>query len=108
MLRRTRVGAFDLESAFTLDALEKLCHRGGVSEGLLPVETALDDIPVFAASDQETIDLKHGRAIALPLTHNQSELSDQPNWVLAMNNDIAIALCDAQDGILSPKRVFNM
>lgn len=108
MLRRTRVGAFDLKRAFSLDVLEKLHYEGGVSEGLLPVETALDDIPVFAATDQQTHDLKHGRAIALPLPHNPSENSDTPNWVLVMNNDKVVALCDAQGGKLSPKRVFNM
>lgn len=108
MLRRTRVGAFKQEDAFSLDVLEKLHYEGRVLEALLPVETALDDIPVFAASDKETIDLKHGRAIAVPLSHNQSENSDEPNWVLVMNDETAIALCDAQGGILSPKRVFNM
>jgi len=45
MLRRTRVGPFTLKQSFTLDALEKLCHMGRVSDALRPVETPLDDIP---------------------------------------------------------------
>ncbi len=107
-LRRIRVGRFTEGTSFSLDALEKLCHRGGVLDGLLPVETALDDIPVLAATDQETIDLKHGRAIAAPLSQNQSDDTDTPNWVLVMNKGKAVALCDAQDGMILPKRVFNL
>lgn len=107
-LRRTRVGRFVLDHSFTLDALEKLCHMGDVSEGLLPVETALDDIPVLAATPQETIDLKHGRAIAAPSHFLRADITEQPNWVLVKEEGKAIALCDAQDGKLLPKRVFNL
>ncbi len=107
-LRRTRVGRFDAAGAFSLDELEKLCHRGDVSEGLLPVETALDDIPVLAATSEQTLELKHGRAIAAPLPHYRSDMTDEPRWVLVMDKDKAVALCDAQDGKLLPKRVFNL
>ncbi|HVY33608.1 MAG TPA: tRNA pseudouridine(55) synthase TruB, partial [Caulobacteraceae bacterium] len=44
-LRRTRVGSFDLSRAICLEKLEELIHKGAGSEALLPVETALDDIP---------------------------------------------------------------
>jgi len=104
MLRRTRVGPFTLEQSFTLDALEKLCHRGGVSGALRPVETALDDIPVLAITEQEAIDLKHGRAIVL--TPSFADLN--PTWILAMLEDKAIALCDTSEGLLRPKKVFNL
>ena len=104
MLRRTRVGPFTLEQAFTLDALEKLCHMGGVSDALRPVETALDDIPVLALTENEAIELKHGRAIVL----TPSLAADNPEWILAMLEDKAVALCDAFDGQLRPKRVFNL
>lgn len=107
-LRRTRVGNFAESNAFSLDALEKLCHRGGVSEGLLPVETALDDIPVLAATSQDAEKLRHGRAIAAPSSYHRSDESDDPYWVLVMEEDKAIALCDAQGDMLLPKRVFNL
>ncbi|MEP3889363.1 MAG: tRNA pseudouridine(55) synthase TruB [Hellea sp.] len=104
MLRRTRVGPFTLEQSFTLDALEKLCHMGGVSGALRPVETALDDIPVLALTEQEAIELKHGRAIVL----TPSFTAENSEWVLAMLDDKAVALCDTQEGQLRPKRVFNL
>jgi len=104
MLRRTRVGPFTLEGAFSLDALEQLCHRGGVLEGLRPVETALDDIPVLAITDQDASDLKQGRAIVL----SPSSKPQKSEWILAMYGDKAIALCKPNDGQLWPKRVFNI
>jgi len=104
MLRRTRVGPFALEESFSLDALEQLCHRGGVSGALRPVETALDDIPVLALTEQEAIELKHGRAIAVPPSFEAAN----SEWILAMSEETAIALCDAFEGQLRPKRVFNI
>ena len=104
MLRRTRVGPFSLEDAFSLDDLEQLCHRDGVLEGLRPVETALDDIPVLAITENDAINLKHGRAIVLLPS---SELTES-EWILAMYDGKAIALCETAEGQLRPKRVFNL
>ena len=104
MLRRTRVGPFTLAQSFTLDALEKLCHRGGVSEALRPVETALDDIPVLAITEIEANELKHGRAIVL----TPSLAAENSDWILAMEKDKAVALCHAIEGQLRPKKVFNL
>ena len=103
-LRRTRVGPFTLEASFSLDALEQLCHRGGVSGALRPVETALDDIPVLAITEQESIELKHGRAIAI----SSSKTAAESAMILAMLGETAIALCEPAEGHWAPKRVFNI
>jgi tRNA pseudouridine55 synthase len=47
-LRRLAVGRFTLERAISLDKLEALRHSAAVFEHLLPIETALDDIPAMA------------------------------------------------------------
>ena len=102
-LRRTRVGPFTLDASFSLDVLENLPYEARVSEGLLPVETALDDIPVLAVTEDQAFALKQGRAI----------VSNSPNvapteWVLAMSGGRVVALCNAQSETISPKRVFNL
>lgn len=117
-LRREAVGPFTENNAFSLDALEDLVHKGGVLEALLAVETALDDIPVLAITAEERADLKQGRAIVLlPSTLAALEAAFRPRmigdldaskYVLARFEDKAIALCDARDGKLVPKRVFNL
>ena len=136
-LRRTRVGAFTLDNAVSLESLIKTleprreaykaeqlkalqnpanmaaekglaiapqnCHRGGDLGMLHPVKTALDDIPVLAVTDQYAAELKHGRVIAAPATFD-----DDPEWVLVTCAGKEIALCSPRDGVLKPKRVFNL
>jgi len=64
-LRRERVGPFSTENAVSLDFLTDLVHRDAASEGLLPVATALDDIPELAVTDQDAFSLRQGRPIVL-------------------------------------------
>lgn len=102
VLRRTRVGPFTLQQSITLDELEKMCDRARVTEGLLSVSTALDDIPVLAVTDQDAIDLKHGRGMTAP-----PHLLDH-EYVRAERDGVLIALCQPRDRVLVPKRVFNL
>ena len=116
-LRRTRVGAFTTESAITLDALEDLVHKDAALEALLPVETALDDIPELAVTEDDAFQLRQGRPIVLP-PRQASELRElrSDRWIagkdysraaLAMHKNRAVAIGDARAGKLSPVRVFN-
>ena len=107
-LRRIRVGSFNENTAFSLDALENLCHRGGVLEALAPIEAVLDDIPVLAVTQDQAIDLKHGRAIVLPSFPTAAAGSEIISTVLAMEAEKAIALCETSGEVVSPKRVFNL
>ena len=101
-LRRTRVGSFFDGAAFSLDVLENLHYEGGVLGSLRPVETALDDIPVLIATDQDANALKYGRVIGCPEDFTHSD------WVLVKDGHKALALCQPRDGHLAPKRVFNL
>jgi len=117
-LRRTRVGTFIEDASFSLDALEELRHKARATDGLLPLSTALDDIPVLAVNENEKFDLKQGRAIvlhpsifaSLKATFRPRMLGDVDvsRMVLAKFEGVEIALCEARAGQLSPKRVFNL
>jgi len=117
-LCRTRVGVFLKEASFSLDALEELRHKARATDGLLPLSTALDDIPVLAVNENECFDLKQGRAIVLhPSIFASLKATFRPRvigdvdasrMVLAKYEDVEIALCEARAGQLSPKRVFNL
>jgi len=107
-LRRTQVGPFEEIYAFSLDDLEYLCHRGRVLEALAPVQAVLDDIPVQNVTETDRQNLKQGRAIAASVFYELSEIGDEPFWVLAVKDDVAIALCHLRGGQLWPKRVFNV
>ena len=101
-LRRTRVGPFGLPQSFTVDALEDMCDVRRADEGLLPLSTALDDIPVLAVTEPQQTSLKQGRAIVAPHSLQMSE------WVLTEAEGIPVCLCQPRDGQLWPKRVFNI
>lgn len=64
-LRRTRVGPFRLDQAHELEYLKSLGRIDRACPALLPVKTALDDIPALAVSDSEAADFRNGRSIRL-------------------------------------------
>ncbi|WP_296597480.1 tRNA pseudouridine(55) synthase TruB [Phenylobacterium sp.] len=110
-LRRTRVGQFTEESAVTLEYLEDLGHKARQSEALLPVETALDDIPVLAVTDEDAFRLKQGRSIVLvprQVEAVKAGLKPGSRTVSAMSGGTMVALCEMRAGRLEPSRVFNL
>jgi len=117
-LRRTRVGPFTAAGAISMENLEKLLYEGRGSEALLPVETALDDIPALAVTTEDAFRLKQGRSIVLLprqvetlrplLTPRTIGGQDASRTVLATSGGQAAALCEMRAGQLSPTRVFHL
>ena len=110
-LRRTRVGGFTEQSAVTLELLEDLGHKARQSELLLPVETALDDIPELAVTDEDAFRLKQGRPIVLVPRQVESlkaRLKPGSRTVSATAGGSVVALCEMRAGRLEPSRVFNL
>ncbi|WP_374451826.1 tRNA pseudouridine(55) synthase TruB [Phenylobacterium sp.] len=110
-LRRTRVGPFDEDSAITLELLEDLGHKARCLEALLPVETALDDIPELAVTTEDAFKLKQGRPIVLvprQVEALKARLSPGTRTVSAMEGGSIVALCEMRAGRLEPSRVFHL
>jgi len=110
-LRRERVGPFSTENAVTLDFLTDLVHRNAASEGLLPVATALDDIPELAVTDQDAFSLRQGRPIVLlprQVETLKGRLRDGSRTVSAFQGQTLVALGQLRAGRLEPDRVFNL
>ena len=108
-LRRVAVGPFGEETMILLEQLEAVCHRaaaGGASlaDALMPVETALDDIPALAVSRADAARLQKGQAVLL-------RGRDAPNFrgpVYATASGQLVALAELDRGEIVPKRVFNL
>jgi tRNA pseudouridine55 synthase len=108
-LRRTAVGPFNAESMIPLEDLEALCHRAAAGEAsladaLMPVETALDDIPALAVSRADAARLSRGQAVLL-------RGRDAPNFRGTIAVTVAgqlLALAEFEHGEIVPKRVFNL
>jgi tRNA pseudouridine55 synthase len=108
-LRRTAVGPFSPETMILLEDLEALCHRaasgeGSLADALMPVETALDDIPALAVTRADAARLHRGQAVLL-------RGRDAPNSSGTVYVTVAgrlLALAEIGNGELIPKRVFNL
>ncbi|MDA7948024.1 MAG: tRNA pseudouridine(55) synthase TruB [Hyphomicrobiaceae bacterium] len=107
-LRRTRVGPFTETATISLDKLEELSHSAAGHEGLdaelLPVETALDDIPALAVSGDDAARLARGQAVLL--RGRDAPVINGP--VYATSRGHLVALGEVKRGELWPKRVFNL
>ncbi|HEX5380153.1 MAG TPA: tRNA pseudouridine(55) synthase TruB [Phenylobacterium sp.] len=110
-LRRTRVGPFTEDRAIGLEFLEDLSHKAGCLEALLPVETALDDIPELAVTTEDAFRLKQGRPIVLvprQVETLKARLTPGSRTVSAMADGVMVALCEMRMGRLEPTRVFHL
>src|SRR3974390_1337131 len=108
-LRRTLVGPYGETDMIPLEQLEALCNRaasgeGSLAEGLLPVETALDDIPALAVTRADAARLHRGQAVLL-------RGRDAPNSSGTVYVTVAgrlLALAEIGNGELIPKPVFKL
>jgi tRNA pseudouridine55 synthase len=109
-LRRLKVGPFEEKSSISLDKLEALGHSAPLADHLLAVETALDDIPALALSEEEARNLQHGRPISiLPVANRSSLKKVDPDAVYcAMSSGKLVALTKVVGGEVRPLRVMNM
>jgi tRNA pseudouridine55 synthase len=110
-LRRTRVGGFTEAQAIGLESLEDLGHKARQLEALLPVETALDDIPALAVTAEEAFRLKQGRSIVLvprQVETLKARLKPGARTVSAIGGGRIVALCEMRAGRLEPARVFHL
>ena len=99
-LRRLRVGPFLEKSAISLDKLAELWQCPAEFEDLLPLTTALDDIPAVAISETQAIRVRHGNDVAVP---NQAD-----GIVCVLDGETPLAIVKVEDGQAFPVRVFNI
>ena len=98
-----RVGAFTEARAIGLDLLEELGHKARQSEALLPVETALDDIPALAMTEAQADRLRQGQPVLLT-----RDAPPSGALVRAEVGSRLVALVRSDGVALQPVRVFNL
>jgi len=109
-LRRLAVGPFTEADAISLDSLGQAEHCAAAAELVLPVETALDDIPALALTEAEAGRMRSGQAISL-LSRSQAERVrdlEPGDIVCAMTGDKLVAIARFEAGELRPVRVLNL
>ncbi len=120
-LRRLQVARFTESTSISLDDLSRLKESAVQDQGpadwlapcLLPVKTALDDIPALAVTEPEAHRLRHGQPLSrlrradFDRICGIDRLGDD-GIVLALAGDDPVALVSLDGGQLHPVRVFNL
>ena len=115
-LRRLAVGPFAVEHAISLEKLAAFMHSAADFEGLLPVETALDDIPALALTGSEAGRLRCGQPVEVLRTADKTRVRELPDGTIlfAKEGDRPVALAElvAHDSFegwqIRPVRVLNL
>ena len=90
-----------------LAALEALAESGGYEAlltALLPVETALCDIPALAVAGPDADRLRRGQAVLL----RGRDAPILEGTVYAVSRGMLVAIGEVSRGELKPKRIFNL
>jgi tRNA pseudouridine55 synthase len=111
-IRRLSSGPFVESDAISLDKLEALRHIAPQQDYLLPVETALDDIPALAMTTTQADHLKHGRSVRVRGAggHPAVEIGDLDDGTTACAklDGKPLALVRLSGDEIRPVRVLNL
>ncbi len=118
-IRRTQTGPFTTDDSIPLEHWRELVHKGSALEHLLPVETALDDIPAVAVTGTDAVRLRNGQSVLLRDDSVLGQVKaisrqavgsgkDSEAVVLCSLKGRPVALCRFDRGELKPTRVFNL
>ena len=108
-LRRTKVGAFSLDAAISLEKLESLGHVPRAESDLLDLATVLDDIPALAVTPQIRDRFRQGQPVrAADLRAEEATNRPVPEALMLIRSEgRAVALAERRQDLVWPVRVFN-
>jgi len=109
-LRRTAIGPFREAQAISLESLGSMGHSRAALGHLLPVETALDDIPALVLTDTEANRLRCGQPVGFLRRPDLERIGhlESGSLVCAMAGGKPVALARFEAGDLRPVRVLNL
>ncbi len=102
-LRRIKVGSFILENAYTPKISDEslLFDANEIIRAIKPIDSVLDDIPVLNLDLSECVKLQHG--LKIPVENKMNGI-----FRVYDENKKLIAISNNENGILAPKKVFNL
>jgi len=105
ILRRIACGPFNEQNAIPLDKFREVGQGPAAWSFLLPVETALDDIPALALTEAEARRLHSGQTLT---PEGVATRFGNGQIVRAMNGPLLVALARIDGGIVRSVRVMNL
>lgn len=109
-LRRMRVGPFRIEDSIFLESEDPVGHSAPLIARLLPIETALDDIPALAVVESEARRLRNGQPVPI-IREEGAELCSarrSDGLVCVFSDGKPLALARIEDGFIRPVRGLNV
>lgn len=100
MLRRTKAGPFALDQAISLDFLFEAAKARDLENIILPLRTALVDIPALALTPEQARLVRFGQVL--------TGIAAPDGLTLATLDEIPVALVDVSAGTLTVERGFNL
>jgi len=105
MLRRTRVGSFDVSESVTWEQLQTLQAQGekSILQAILPIEKGLQLMPAVQLTEDAAFYLQKGQAVFIPHNKNKGYVK------LFMGDNCFLGIGQMQeDGKVAPKRLMNL
>ena len=101
-LRRTKIGKFSEKNIILLDKFRELVHIGKHFDVVHSIKEVLDDIPAVLIDDDLSRNFQNG----LGFNYYTEKLDS--NFLLVENSKKLLGIGKAQDGVIKPKRLFNL
>lgn len=107
-LKRSRVGNFVLEEAYTLSKLQALKDEGRLADVITPVDKVFEECPAAIVNDSGLKMLKNGNILAMNQLLEKPELTDGA-WCRMYDADklfYAIYSYEQKNNLLKPEKMF--
>jgi tRNA pseudouridine55 synthase len=106
MLRRTQVSPFDCSKIYTIEELEQLAENNDLEAALLPIDSALINIPSMLLNNDEVQLIRNG----IKIKRDNTPQSEMIRLYTNKNEFIGIgkiSLTESGDRLLAPRRMMN-
>jgi tRNA pseudouridine55 synthase len=102
-LRRTAVGAFRESLAISLEKLEEIGHNAALTQGVVALESMLDDILAIDVDLNQSAKLRRGQ----PVFMFKSTGAEEGSILAVKEAGKLVALGEVKGRLIQPVRVFN-
>ncbi len=109
-LKRKSVGNFFIKQSISLDKIEKLSHYSAKKDIILPILYPINENDIIEVSKEISENLLKGKKIIIEKLIDKAvfEKNKDNKLFLTKFKKKPIAICVKNNGILLPKRVFNV
>ena len=108
-LKRESVGNFCIKKSISLDQIEKLSHYSAKQDIILPILYPINENDIIEVSQKTSENLLKGKKVIIENLMDKTIIENKESkFFLTRFEGNPVAICLQENGILLPKRVFNV